>query len=35
MLGATPLLLRGRLAWAHVWISNPSLGAVFDGEFSH
>ena len=24
-----PLVLRGRLAWAHDWISNPALGAVF------
>jgi uncharacterized protein with beta-barrel porin domain len=24
-----PLILRGRLAWAHDWVSNPSLGAVF------
>ena len=24
-----PLVLRGRLAWAHDWISNPSLGAAF------
>jgi uncharacterized protein with beta-barrel porin domain len=25
-----PLVLRGRLAWAHDWVSNPALGAVFD-----
>jgi uncharacterized protein with beta-barrel porin domain len=30
MLGAMPLVLRGRLAWAHDWVSNPSLGAVFE-----
>jgi uncharacterized protein with beta-barrel porin domain len=24
-----PLILRGRLAWAHDWVSDPSLGAVF------
>ena len=24
-----PLVLRGRLAWAHDWISNPALAAVF------
>ena len=24
-----PVILRGRLAWAHDWVSNPSLGAVF------
>jgi uncharacterized protein with beta-barrel porin domain len=29
MLGAMPLVLRGRLAWAHDWVSNPALGAVF------
>jgi autotransporter-associated beta strand protein len=28
-LGAMPLVLRGRLAWAHDWFSNPALGAVF------
>ena len=28
MLGAMPLILRGRLAWAHDWISNPALGAA-------
>jgi uncharacterized protein with beta-barrel porin domain len=28
-LGGMPLLLRGRLAWAHDWISNPALNAVF------
>jgi uncharacterized protein with beta-barrel porin domain len=29
MLGAMPLVLRSRLAWAHDWVSNPALGAVF------
>jgi autotransporter-associated beta strand protein len=29
MLGAMPLILRGRLAWAHDWVSNPALAAVF------
>ncbi|MGB6746705.1 MAG: autotransporter domain-containing protein [Xanthobacteraceae bacterium] len=24
-----PIVLRGRLAWAHDWVSNPALGAVF------
>jgi uncharacterized protein with beta-barrel porin domain len=24
-----PLMLRGRLAWAHDWVSNPSANAVF------
>ena len=24
-----PLILRGRLAWAHDWVSNPSLAAAF------
>ncbi len=28
-LGAKPLVLRARLAWAHDWVSNPALGAVF------
>ena len=30
MLGTMPLELRSRLAWAHDWVSNPSLGAVFE-----
>jgi uncharacterized protein with beta-barrel porin domain len=30
MLGAMPLVLRTRLAWAHDWVSDPSLGAVFE-----
>ena len=25
-----PLVLHGRLAWAHDWVSNPTLGAVFE-----
>jgi uncharacterized protein with beta-barrel porin domain len=25
-----PLILRGRLAWAHDWVSNSALGAVFE-----
>jgi outer membrane autotransporter protein len=29
MLGAMPLILRARLAWAHDWVSNPALGAAF------
>ena len=29
MLGAMPLMLRARAAWAHDWVSNPSLGAMF------
>ena len=24
-----PLILRGRVAWAHDWVSNPALNAVF------
>ena len=28
-LNNLPLILRARLAWAHDWISNPALGAVF------
>jgi outer membrane autotransporter protein len=30
MLGDMPLVLRGRLAWAHDWVSDPSLNAVFE-----
>ncbi len=29
MLNDMPLILRGRVAWAHDWISNPALNAVF------
>jgi outer membrane autotransporter protein len=29
IVDAMPLVLRARLAWAHDWVSNPSLGAVF------
>jgi outer membrane autotransporter protein len=29
LLGALPLVLRGRIAWAHDWVSNPSLAAAF------
>jgi autotransporter-associated beta strand protein len=29
VIGTIPLILRGRLAWAHDWVSNPTLGAVF------
>ena len=29
MLGAMPLVLRGRLAWAHDWVTNPALGTAF------
>ncbi len=25
-----PLILRARLAWAHDWVSNPTLDAVFE-----
>ena len=24
-----PLILRGRLAWAHDWVDNPALNAIF------
>jgi len=27
--GGMPLILRGRVAWAHDWVSNPALTAVF------
>jgi outer membrane autotransporter protein len=30
MFNAMPLALRARLAWAHDWVSNPALGAVFE-----
>jgi len=29
MLDGRPLILRARLAWAHDWVSNPALDAVF------
>ena len=29
VLGTMPVTLRARAAWAHDWISNPALGAVF------
>jgi len=29
MFGDMPLILPGRLAWAHYWASNPSLAAAF------
>jgi uncharacterized protein with beta-barrel porin domain len=25
-----PLILRGRVAWAHDWVSNPALNASFE-----
>jgi outer membrane autotransporter protein len=28
-LGTMPLILRGRAAWAHDWVTNPALAAVF------
>jgi uncharacterized protein with beta-barrel porin domain len=30
LLGGMPLVLRSRVAWAHDWVSNPSLAAVFE-----
>jgi hypothetical protein len=30
VVSGMPLVLRGRLAWAHDWVTNPSLGAVFE-----
>jgi len=30
-LNGLPLILRGRLAWAHDWVSDPALTAVFQG----
>ncbi len=29
VVGSLPLLLRARVAWAHDWVSNPALSAVF------
>jgi uncharacterized protein with beta-barrel porin domain len=29
LVAGMPLILRGRLAWAHDFVSNPALGAVF------
>jgi uncharacterized protein with beta-barrel porin domain len=29
MVNAMPLILRARLAWAHDWVDNPALNAVF------
>ena len=29
LLGTLPLVLRGRVAWAHDWVSTPSLNAAF------
>jgi autotransporter-associated beta strand protein len=30
LLGGMPLILRARVAWAHDWVSDPALGAVFE-----
>jgi autotransporter-associated beta strand protein len=30
LLGAMPIILRARLAWAHDWVSNPALNASFE-----
>jgi uncharacterized protein with beta-barrel porin domain len=29
-VGRMPLVLRGRLAWAHDWVTDPRIGAVFE-----
>ena len=29
VVAGMPLVLRGRVAWAHDFVSNPSIGAVF------
>jgi outer membrane autotransporter protein len=29
MFGPMPMMLRSRLAWAHDWVSNPTIGAAF------
>jgi outer membrane autotransporter protein len=31
LLNGMPLLLRGRVAWAHDWVTGPALSAVFQG----
>ena len=30
VIAGMPLLLRARLAWAHDWVSNPSMSAIFE-----
>ena len=30
LVAGMPLVLRGRLAWAHDWVSNPALSAAFE-----
>jgi uncharacterized protein with beta-barrel porin domain len=30
LLGAMPLILRAKLAWAHDWVGNPALNAAFE-----
>jgi outer membrane autotransporter protein len=30
IVNGLPLILRARLAWAHDWVSNPSINAVFE-----
>ena len=30
VIGGMPLLLRARVAWAHDWVSNPAMSAVFE-----
>ena len=30
MVAAMPLILRGRVAWAHDTVGNPALGATFE-----
>jgi autotransporter-associated beta strand protein len=30
LVGGMPLVLRARIAWAHEWVSNPALAAVFE-----
>jgi autotransporter-associated beta strand protein len=30
VIGGLPLLLRARVGWAHDWVSNPALSAVFE-----
>ena len=30
VVDSMPLILRGRVAWAHDWVTNPALGAAFE-----
>lgn len=32
LVAGMPLILRGRLAWAHDFVSNPALGGTFQAQ---